>query len=238
VLADLAQDGLTLLYNSDAGCRTCSADLQAIQRAGGRELRVLLSPPSAEHDQTLRQAATIYRYDWPVVVGGRADRALGLPSPSIFVVARRGLLGAVLKPPFPGLAEVLEALRKADLKERLPRPQWNGRPVDRKPEPPRSGLLDGGLAPAEAEPAPEQFDAAVAAFRAGKFRDAMSLFDELAKRDDGFLLPPEARLNRALCLLGLGRREEARVLLLKTGDSRFQDDVDRALERAGSPMPR
>jgi hypothetical protein len=52
------------------------------------------------------------------------------------------------------------------------------------------------------------------------------------------LLPPEARLNRSLCLLGLGRREDARLMLLKTGDSRFQEDVDRTLERAGTPAKR
>jgi hypothetical protein len=32
----------------------------------------------------------------------------------------------------------------------------------------------------------------------------------------------------------MGRNEEARRLLLRTGDSRFQDAVDRALERVGS----
>jgi hypothetical protein len=239
VVADLAQDGLTLLYNSDAGCRSCSGDMQAIRRAAGRETRVLLSPPSAEEDRALRQAAAIYRYDdWPVVVGGGAHRALGLPAPSILAIARRGLLGAVLKPPFAGLQAVLEVLGKTDLKEALPRAQWNRRPVDRKPPAARPGLLDEGLAPAEDEPAPESYLAAVAAYRAGRFKEALASFDETARRDDGLLLPGEARLNRALCLLGLGRREEARVLLLKTGDSRFQEDVDRALERAGSPKPR
>ncbi len=238
VIADLAQDGLTLLYNSDGACRSCSADLQAIQRAGARELRVLLSPPNAEQDRALRQAATIYRYDWPVIVGGGADRALGLPAPSMLVIARRGLLGALLKPPFAGLQPVLELLRQADLRESVPRPHWNQRPVDRKPPPPRPGLLELGLAPTEDDPAPVAFAAALAAFRAGKFKDALQSFEALAKREDGFLLPPEARLNRALCLLGLGRREEARLLLLKTGDSRFQEDVDRTLERAGSPKPR
>jgi hypothetical protein len=96
-------------------------------------------------------------------------------------------------------------------------------------------LLPEGLAPGEDELAPPAFTAAVAVYRAGRFQEAMRLFDEVEQAGDGFLLPPEARLNRGLCLIGLGRREAARVLLLKTGDSRFQEDVDRALERAGSP---
>lgn len=238
VVADLQQPGLTLLYNSDASCRSCSADLETIKRAAGRDVRVLLSAPSAEQDQALRQAATLYRYDWPVVVGGKVDRGLGLPAPSVLVIARRGLLGAVLKPPFAGLQDVLDVLRAADLKETLPRAQWSRRPVDRKPPPPRPGLLEEGLAPAEDEPAPEAFAKALAAYRARNLREALRLFEDLGRKDDGYLLPPEARLNRALCLLGLGRREEARVLLLRTGDSRFQEDVDRALERAGTPAKR
>jgi tetratricopeptide (TPR) repeat protein len=238
VVADLEQPGLMLVYNSDASCRSCSGDLELIKRAAGRDVRVLLSPPSAEQDHALRQAAQLYRYDWPVVVGGRIDRILGVPAPSLLVIARRGLLGAVLKPPFAALPEVLELLRAADLKETLPRAQWNRRLVERKPASPRPGLLEEGLAPAEDEPAPEAFSKALAAYRAGSFREALRLFDELGRKDDGYLLPPEARLNRALCLLGLGRREEARVLLLKTGDSRFQEDLDRALERAGTPARR
>ena len=55
---------------------------------------------------------------------------------------------------------------------------------------------------------------------------------------DGYLLPPEARLNRALCLAGLGRREEARKMILKIGDSRLQEQVDRALEAVGTPAKR
>ena len=38
-------------------------------------------------------------------------------------------------------------------------------------------------------------------------------------------------LGRALAMAGLGRREEARRMLLRIGDSRFQEAVDRALAR-------
>jgi hypothetical protein len=96
-------------------------------------------------------------------------------------------------------------------------------------------LLAEGLAPAEEEPAPEAFTSALAAYRAGRFQEALRLFEEVEKKGDGLLLMPEARLNRARCLIGLGQREPARLLLLRTGDSRFQDAVDRALEEAGSP---
>jgi hypothetical protein len=41
-------------------------------------------------------------------------------------------------------------------------------------------------------------------------------------------------MDRALALAGLGRREEARRMLLRIGDSRFQEAVDRALEKVGS----
>jgi len=101
------------------------------------------------------------------------------------------------------------------------------------PKPP--ALLPEGLAPGEDEPLPAEFGAAVAAFRAGRAAEAQKLFDALEARGDGWLLPPEARLDRALCLAGLGRREEARRMLLRTGDSRFQDHVDRTLEQVGTP---
>ena len=69
----------------------------------------------------------------------------------------------------------------------------------------------------------------------GQKAEALRLFDALEAKGDGWLLPPEARLDRALCLAALGRREEARRMLLRTGDSRFQDDVDRTLEQVGTP---
>jgi hypothetical protein len=74
----------------------------------------------------------------------------------------------------------------------------------------------------------------VAAYRDGRAAEAQRLLDGLAARGDGWLLPPEARLDRALCLAKAGQRDAARLLLLHVGDSRFQDDVDRALESVGS----
>ena len=98
--------------------------------------------------------------------------------------------------------------------------------------------LPEGLAPGEDEPAPVEFTQALAAYRAGRYADALRGFEAVAARDDGWLLAPEARLDRALAMAGLGRREEARRMLLRIGDSRFQEAVDRALEKVGSGIKR
>jgi len=125
-------------------------------------------------------------------------------------------------------------LGQQDFPESVPRPQWNRQAPDRSPLPSRPALLEDGLAPGEDDPAPPGFDAAVEAYRAGRYAESLKLFESLANQGDGWLLSPEARLNRALCLAGLGRREQARRLLLRTGDSRFQEALDRTLEKIGS----
>ncbi len=225
---------IALVYNAEASCRTCSADLEAL--AGrARGLPIFVSAPGRDQDRALRQAMNIYRYDWPFVVGGGLDRAWGVNAPALVVVARAGFAVAVLRSPLGGLGSVIAALKKTDVPETLPRPQWNRRPVERRPLPPRPALLAEALAPVEEEPTPEAFTNALTAYRAGRFQEALRLFEEVEKKGDGLLLAPEARLNRARCLIGLGQRESARLLLLRTGDSRFQEAVDRALEEAGSP---
>ena len=67
--------------------------------------------------------------------------------------------------------------------------------------------------------------------------EALAAFERLEARGDGWLLPPEARLDRALCLAGMGRRDAARRLLLRIGDSRFEDAVDRLLESVAARGP-
>jgi hypothetical protein len=224
-----------VLYVAEPYCRNCSADLEALKRTVGPGVRVLVIPEQPDQDQALRQVLALYRYNWPLVLGRGVAPALRLTARSVLVVARGGWAGAVLKPP-PGtlLTSVLAVFEKSDVRESLPRPTWNHRPVVRRPPVPPPGLLSEGLAPGEDEPAPEGFAAAVNAYRAGRPGEALRLFEALEAQGDGWLLPPEARLDRALCLAALGRREEARRLLLRTGDSRFQDAVDRALERVGS----
>jgi hypothetical protein len=112
----------------------------------------------------------------------------------------------------------------------VPRPSWSRGPIDRTPLPPAPGLLPGDIAPGEEAPFPVEFTAAVEAFRSGRKVEALAAFDALEAKGDGWLLPPEARLDRALCLAGTGRRDAARRLLLRTGDSRFEDAIDRLLE--------
>jgi hypothetical protein len=102
--------------------------------------------------------------------------------------------------------------------------------VDRSPLPPAPDLLPEGIAPGEDAPFPPEFDAAVGAYRAGRAAEARRAFDALEARGDGWLLPPEARLNRALCLARAGDRDAARRILLRTGDSRFEEAIDRLLE--------
>jgi len=121
------------------------------------------------------------------------------------------------------------------VQETVPRPSWNRRPVDRSPLPPPPALLPEGIAPGEDAPAPPEFDAAVAAYRAGKAAEAQRLFDVLEAKGDGWLLPPEARLDRALCLARAGQRDAARRILLRTGDSRFEEKVDQLLEAVAEP---
>jgi hypothetical protein len=227
--------GVTVLYAAEASCRSCSADLEQIRRTAPATARILVMAASPERDQELRQALRLYRYDWPVVVGVGTPESLGLTPPAALVVAREGLAAAVVPAPFgAALGAVLSVFSAEDLKESRPRPQSRQRALE-PPVPPRPALLPEGLAPGEDLPEPKEFTEAVAAFRGGHPGEAARLLGLLEARGEGWLLPPEGRLDRAVCLAAQGRREEARLLLLAIGDSRFQSDVDRILERVGSP---
>jgi hypothetical protein len=228
---------VNVLYQAEGSCRACSSDLAELKRIVKPPARILLVPESLEQDRALRQVVDLYRYGWPLLLGRDLAGALGLAPRSVLVIARGGWVGAVLPAEWSeSLPATLALLDRSDLSETLPRARWNHvKPVrggagERPP-----GLLPEGLAPGEDAAAPPEFTAAVEAYRTGRFADALRAFDDAANKGDGFLLPPEARLNRALCLAGLSRREEARRLLLKTGDSRFQEEVDRALEAVASP---
>ena len=173
----------------------------------------------------------LYRRPWPLLLGHDLATRLALSPRSLLIVARGGWTQAVLKAPFgKALGLALAAVQRKDVQETVPRANWNRRPVDRTPPPPPPALLAEGLAPGEDEPFPAEFGAAVAAFRAGRATEAQKLFDALEARGDGWLLPPEARLNRALCLARAGQRDAARRILLRTGDSRFEGAIDRLLE--------
>jgi hypothetical protein len=135
-----------------------------------------------------------------------------------------------LQPPFEeALGSALDLLARRDVTESVPRSNWN-RQAAADITVAEPGLLPEGLAPGEDQPAPAAFAAAVDALRAGRGLEAIRFLDSLAADQGGWLLPPEARFNRALALRAAGEREAARRILLRIGDSRFQEAVDRALE--------
>jgi tetratricopeptide (TPR) repeat protein len=230
-----------VLYVATTACRECSGHLQGIQealrarRGGSRdaplvEVRVLMVPEEPDQDHALRQVLTLYRYPWPVLLGRGHPASLGVKPGSVLVVARNGWSGALVQPPFSEtLTRAIETLSQQDLTEALPRGNWNRRPPERV-VPKAAALLPEGLAPGEDEPAPAAFTAAVDAYRAKQGIQALRFLDALAADAGGWLLPPEARFNRALALSAAGDRAAARRILLRIGDSRFQDEVDRALE--------
>jgi hypothetical protein len=222
---------INLVYAAEASCRNCSADLEELARQVPKGVRVLTLPPGDDQDQALRQVLELYRRPWPLLLGRDLATRLALSPRSLLIVARGGWTLAVLKAPYgQALGLTLAALQRRDVEETVPRASWNRRPVDRTPPPPAPALLPEGLAPGEDEPLPAEFLAAVAAFRAGRAGEAQRLFDAIEARGDGWLLPPEARLNRALSLARAGQRDAARRILLRTGDSRFEDAIDRLLE--------
>jgi tetratricopeptide (TPR) repeat protein len=227
----LGADEVAVVYASEASCRTCSADLEELARQVPKEVRVLTLPPGDDQDAALRQVLQIYRRPWPLLLGRDLPARLGVTPRSLLLVARGGWTQALLEPPFgPELGAALAALLRADVVEAVPRAAWNRRPVDRSALPPPPALLPEGLAPGEDEPFPPEFEAAAEAYRRGRAAEALRAFDTLEARGDGWLLPPEARLNRALCLARMGQRDAARRLLLRTGDSRFEEAIDRLLE--------
>jgi tetratricopeptide (TPR) repeat protein len=227
---------VTAIYAAEASCRSCSADIEALARQVPEGVRILALPPGDDQDHALRQVLALYRRPWPLLLGRDLEARLGLSPRSVLLVARGGWTLAVLKAPFgPAVEQALAALQRQDVAETVPRARWNHRPVDRRPIPPPPGLLPEGLAPGEDEPAPAEFVRAVAAFRAGRAKQALALFDELEARGDGWLLSPEARVDRALCLARMGQKDAARRILLRTGDSRFEGEIDGLLEQvAGS----
>jgi hypothetical protein len=156
--------------------------------------------------------------------------ALGARPGTVLVVGRGGWSAATVQPPFTDtLPAAVAALAQRDVSETPPRGNWNRRPPER-PAPAVVKVPPGGLAPGEDEPAPAAFTAAADALRAGQGIQALRFIDALAGDPGGWLLPPEARFNRALALAAAGDRAAARRILLRIGDSRFQEDVDRVLE--------
>ncbi len=225
-------DPLTLFYAADVECLTCSADLEVLQRLVPPAVRVVVIPPTGD-DRVLRQTLSLYRYDWPVLSGDDAALRRGVTAPHVLLVGRRGWSAGRARAPLAAtLPPLLAVFARRDVDEPRPRPSWRkGAPRHRAA--PRPTYTPGGLAPGEDWPPPDDFLAAQEAAARGRFDEAQRLLDRIAARDDGWLLPPEVVLNRAILLAAGGRGAEARALLLGLGDSRFQDEIDGVL--AGGP---
>jgi len=223
-----------VFYIAGRSCATCSSDLEAIKRSVPPDFRVVLVPAIPDEDRALRQVVELYRLRWPIALGAGVAAALGGEEDRVVVVGRGGWIAVTLASPFePALSDVVRILSRNDVPETLPRASWSRRPIDRTPPPALAGLLPEGFAAGEDGPPPPEFDRALAAYRAGRFPEALRLFEALAAVEDGWLLAPEARLNRAIALAALGRREEARRIVLRIGDARLEDAADRALDRIG-----
>jgi tetratricopeptide (TPR) repeat protein len=230
----LDESEVNLLYLAELSCRTCSEDVETLRRVAAPGVRMLMVPEMDGQDQALRQVLGLYRLNWSLLLGPAVAQSLNAPPRSALVVGRQGWSMGLVKPPLmPALSSVLAIFGSKDIAETVPRAGWNRRSIDRQ-VPAESALLPEGLAPGEDAPLSGDLLAAVTAYRAGKPAEALRLFDAVEAIGDGQLLPPEGRLNRGLCLAALGQSETARLLLLHTGDSRFQDAVDRALEKVGS----
>ena len=227
--------GPTVLYLGEISCRTCSADLEVLKRLVPAAAKVVLVPEDADRDQALRRVVEIYGYGWPVLQGRGAASSLRLTSGTVMAVGRQGWsLARVRAPLAENLSPVLAILSRAEVSETVPRPKWNGRTA----EPAAAalaapGLLPEGWAPGEDGDWPAAFRQALDAYSGGRPAEALRLLAQLEAGDEGWLLPPEARFNRAWCLKKMGRTGEARSLLLGIGDSRFQEAVDQALEALG-----
>ena len=221
----------TVFYVAGRSCATCSAALEAIKRAAPEGTSVALVPANPDEDRALRQVIDLYHLRWPIVLGAGVATALGGAEDRVVVVGRAGWIAVTVAAPFEPLAEVVGILSRNDVSETRPRPAWSRRPVDRTPPGPTAGLLPEGFAAGDDGPPPPDFERALAAYRAGRFPEALRLFDALGAAQDGWLLPPEARLDRAIVLAALGRREEARRIVLRIGDARLEDAADRALDR-------
>lgn len=226
----LDEEGTTVVYVADSGCRSCSSDIEVLGKLVPEGVRVLVAPAVPDMDHPLRQALALYRRSWPVILGGR-EGGYGDAVPAAWVIGRGGWSAAVVRSPFArALPAVLQVFAQVDVQEARPRAAWNRRPPVRRSLPAPPPLADEGLAPGEDEPPPPELIEAVAAFRGKRPLEALRLFETVEERGDGWLLPPEMRLNRALCLAAAGRHEQARTILRAIGDSRFQERVDQALE--------
>ena len=92
----LDEAALTVFYASEASCRSCSADLEALARQVPKDVRVIAVPPGDDQDAALRQVIGLYRRPWPLLLGKDLAARLELKPRSLLLVARGGWTQAVL----------------------------------------------------------------------------------------------------------------------------------------------
>ena len=164
---------------------------------------------------------------------GTSRRGSHLEPRSLLIVARGGWTLAVLKAPFgPELGtrpRGAPARGRARRRCRAPpgtAARWTARRSRRRP-----ASCPRGWPRARTSPFPPEFTAAVEAYRAGPRRRGAERASTRSRRGAtaGCCRPRRASTGRSASR-GAGKRDAARRILLRTGDSRFEDAIDRLLE--------
>ena len=164
-----------MFYASEASCRSCSADLEALARQVPKDVRVIAVPPGRRPGRRRCARCSACTGGPGRCCSGRDLAArLELKPRSLLLVARGGwtLGGAQARRSGPRSARRSPRCSAWTCRRPCRAPSWNRRPVDRSPLPPPPALLPEGLAPGEDEPFPPEFTAAVEAYRAGRAAEA------------------------------------------------------------------
>ena len=196
---------------------------------------MLTLPEADDQDAALRQVLRLYDYPWPLLLG-RGLAARSGPGAPLGAAGRPGEAGRwrCSAPPFG--AALAAALAVARARRRA----GDGAPGRLEPPPGRPQPAAAAPGPARGRPGPGRgralsrpsSTAAVEAYRAGRSAEA----HEGLRRARGARATAgccrRRRASTARCVWrASGSTREARRILLRTGDSRFEDAIDDTLER-------
>ena len=82
---------INLIYVAEVSCKTCSADLEELKRAVPKSVRVIALAEVDDRDAGLRQVLSLYRLDWPLLLGKGLAAQLKVPARSASPLpSRRG----------------------------------------------------------------------------------------------------------------------------------------------------